>query len=118
MITWIQVWPILGIPFLTLAGLAALPTAAFNGRVLGGGPIREWLLNHLMLPALPHEAAVQAVVWFQHASGLQEWSMSALIALNVNALLLPAFYGLGLVLIRTGNWFTNKDLELKRQAAR
>jgi hypothetical protein len=44
--------------------------------------------------------------------------VALLIALNVNAVLLPAFYGLGFVIIRTGNWFTNKDLELKRTAAR
>ena len=118
MITWIQVWPILGIPTLMVAGIAALPTAGFNGRVLGGGPIREWLLNRLMLPLLPQDAGLALVAWFQHANGVQEWLVALLIAINVNAVLLPAFYGLGLVIIRTGNWFTNKDLELKRTAAR
>lgn len=118
MITWIQVWPLLGTPLLIVAGLAGLPTATFNGRVLGGGPIREWLLNHWLLPVLPHEAAAQLVAWFQSANGLQEWLIALLIGLNINALLLPAFYWLGLVMIRTGNWFTNKDLELKRRAAR
>jgi len=118
MITWIQVWPILGIPTLVVAGTAGLPTAAFNGRILGGGPVREWLLNHLMLPLLPSETGYALMGWFQQASGIQEWLIALLIALNVNALALPAFYGLGFVIIATGNWFTNKNLELKRSAAR
>ena len=118
MITWIQVWPILGMPSILVAGVAALPTATFNSRVLGGGPIREWLLNHLLLPLIPQDAGLALVTWFQHANGVQEWLVALLIAFNVNAVLLPAFYGLGLVIIRTGNWFTNKDLELKRSAAR
>lgn len=118
MITWIQVWPILLLPTILIAGIAALPTAALKGRDLGGGPIREWLLNHLLLPLIPQDAGRALVAWFQHASGVQEWLVALLIALNTNAVLLPAFYGLGLVMIRTGNWFTNKDLELKRGAAR
>ena len=118
MITWIQVWPILGMPTIVVAGIAALPTAEFRSRILGGGPVREWLLNHLLLPLIPQDAGLALAAWFQHANGVQEWLVALLIALNVNAVLLPAFYGLGFVIIRTGNWFTNKDLELKRTAAR
>jgi hypothetical protein len=118
MITWIQMWPILTIPFVIVTAAAAIPTAVWNGRILGGGPIREWLLNHLLLPVLPQDAGASLVGWFQSANALQEWSVSALIALNINAVLLPLLFGLGHILIQTTNWFSNKDLELKRRAAR
>lgn len=118
MITWIQVWPILGVPWLLIAGVAALPTAAFGGRTLGGGPVREWLLNHWLLPVLPHDAAASLVAWFQQAGAAQEWLIAALIALNANAVLLPVLYGIGLGVIRINNALTNKDIELKRRAAR
>lgn len=118
MMTWIQLWPLLGVPSVLVAALAAMPTAAFNNRIFGGGPIREGLLNHLLLPVLPNDLGVACINWFAHASVFNEWLLAVLIGLNLNALLLPLLYGLGVLLIQMQSWLMRKDLDLKRQQAR
>ena len=44
--------------------------------------------------------------------------LALLVAVNVNAVLLPALFGLSQVLISTSAWSTRKDSELKRRGAR
>jgi hypothetical protein len=73
MITWLTYWPVLLTPTVILSALAALPTRMFNGYLVGGGPVREYYLNHFILPVLPADAARSLVAWFSTASGLQEW---------------------------------------------
>ena len=118
MMTWIQLWPLLGVPIVLVAALAAIPTAEFNNRIMGGGPIREWLLNHLLLPVLPTDTGASLIGWFSHASVFKEWLLAVLIGLNLNALLLPLLYGVGVLLIQMQSWLMRKDLDLKRQQAR
>lgn len=118
MITWLIYWPILVMPSVLMSAVAALPTTNFNDKTLGGGPVREFYVNNLLIPFLPHDAAMSLVSWFSQASILQEWFLSVCIAINVNATLLPFLYTLGVVLIKISSWFHKKNIELKRQGLR
>ena len=118
MITWLQLAVLLPLPTVLLGLIAALPTREFNGHLLGGGPFREYLLNHIIVPVLPNDAAISLVQWFAHANVWQEWLLSLLIVVNINGVLLPLLYGLGEVLITVSTWIIRKDLELKRNAIR
>lgn len=118
MITWLQIWPLLALPTLILAAITAIPTNQINGRIMGGGPVREYFLNHILVPVLPNDAAVAVVQWFSHASAIQEWFLTLLVVVNINGLLLPLLFVFGQVLIWLSTWFTRKDIELKRDAIR
>lgn len=118
MITWVQVWPLLCLPTVLLGLVGLLPTIHTASRVLGGGPLREWVINHGLLPWLPYGAAGRVVEWFDQATVAHEWLLYMLVVLNLNALFLPVLYGLGEGWLRVRNWFARKDLELKRRAAR
>jgi hypothetical protein len=118
MITWLQIWPLLTLPTLILGAITAIPTNQINGKIMGGGPVREYFLNHILVPVLPNEAAASLVQWFSQASALQEWFLSLLVVVNINGLLLPLLFVFGQGLIGLSTWFTRKDIELKRDAIR
>jgi hypothetical protein len=118
MITWLTYWPVLLTPTVILSALAALPTWTLNGRFVGGGPVREYYLNHFILPVLPTDASSSLVAWFSTASGLQEWLLSLAVAVNLNALMLPLLYALGVLIIGLSSWASKKNIDLKRQAVR
>ena len=118
MITWLTYWPVLLTPTVILSALAGLPTLMFNGHLVGGGPVREYYLNHFILPVLPTDAASSLVAWFLTASGLQEWLLSFAVAVNINALMLPLLYALGVLIIGLSSWVSKKNIDLKRQAVR
>jgi len=118
MLTWIRLWPAFVFPVLALNLLGFLPTIVFEGRYLGGGPIREWLVNTVLLPLLSISQAEALVAWFYQASPLEESFLFGLIALNLDVFLMPVFYGLGNLLMKGNNWLSVKELQLKRDAAR
>ena len=118
MITWIQIYPLLAMPTLLISVIAWLPVIKFNGHVLSGMQFSEWLLDHLMIPILPNIWLDALLKWFAHAGNLEVWMLVTLVALNINALLLPLLYWMVKQLINTGNWFTNKSLELKTDSVR
>lgn len=118
MLTWLELWPMLGLPFIAVSGLAALPTVALGWHVLGGAPIRGWLIDHVLMPCLPQAVAAHFAAGYVHAGVLRQWLISALIAINLNALLLPLLFLLGVAMIRSRNWIVNRNLALKREAAR
>jgi hypothetical protein len=113
MLTWFQAWPFLATPFLLISLLAALPTVTLGSRTLGGAPFREWFLNLILLPLLPTRFEDQVLSWFSSASTLNEWLIVALVALNLNAILLPALYWIIENMIRLSGWITRKSLSLK-----
>jgi hypothetical protein len=118
MITWLNYWPVMLLPTAILSALAALPTRMFNGHLIGGGPVRQYFLNHFLLPLLPSDAASSLVAWFSTASGLQEWLLSFAVAINLNALALPLLYAMGVLIIGLSSWVSKKNIDLKRQAVR
>lgn len=118
MITWLSYWPVLLLPTVILSALAGMPTRAFNGRMIGGGPVREYYLNHFMLPVLPSDWGAQLVAWFGTATGFQEWLLALAVAVNLNAIMLPALYGFGVQVIKFTSWASKKNIQLKRDALR
>lgn len=85
---------------------------------MGGGVVREYFLNHILVPVLPNDAAMSLVQWFAHTNVVQEWFLSLFVVVNINGLLLPILFVLGQVLIVFSTWFTRKDIQLKRDAIR
>jgi hypothetical protein len=98
--------------------LASLPLFEVRGVTLGGGLVRQWLLNHILLSISPIEQGHQLVSWFATASAVQEWLMAMLITLNINAGLLLPLYGIGQGLIRISGWYARTELDLKRKGIR
>ena len=118
MITWIQLWPLMLMPTIILSALAAIPTRLFNGRLLGGGPVREYYLNHFILPVLPADASASLVQWFSGTSAVQEWFLAFAVSININALVLPLLYVFGIFVIQVSSWVAKKNIQLKRDSVR
>ena len=118
MITWVTFWPMLALPAFLMSIIAAIPTVRINDKLLGGGPVREYYINHIALPIMPDGIATRLVDWFAMASPLQEWFFSLAIAINVNALLLPILYGLGCVVIAFSGWMARLRISQRRNSVR
>ncbi len=91
MITWFQVWPLLLFPYVItfIAGLYPF--------------VREYLLNHLLIPLVPYDLAVDLVDWYSTASVAKELLLHLIISLNIGTLLYPLFYLVGLLFININN---------------
>jgi hypothetical protein len=79
-----------------LSALLAFPTLhleknliGFGPATVGGGPIRQWVCNTLLLPMLPSGLAQQAAAFFKAASVLQEWVLTAITLLPYSAAFVP-----------------------------
>ena len=118
MLTWFRLWPLLLLPGFFMSLLISLPIFALRQHSLGGGLIRQWLLNHCLLPLLPDMQTEQMIDWFSQASVLQEWLLAFLIVLNVNALLLLPVFFVGQRMIQFSAWTMRTELTLKRQSIR
>lgn len=118
MITWYQVWPLLLLPSLILFPVGLLPDTTLFGEPFGGGIVREFAINHALLPLLSKEAGWRVVTWFGRASGAGETALYGLIVLNVNALSLPLIYGAMTLRMQFGAWYTRSELAAKRKLLR
>ena len=118
MLTWFRLWPLLALPVFLLSLLISLPMFEVRHQLLGGGLVRQWLLNHGLLPLLPEMQAVEIIDWFSQASALHEWLLAFLIALNINALLLLPLFFAGQLVINFSAWTMRTELNIKRQSVR
>lgn len=118
MLTWIRLWPLLALPSLLLTLLCSLPMFEIRGVTLGGGLVRQWLLNEVLIPLAPMTQAQQLVNWFATASTFQEWCLAMLLAINLNAALLLPLYFIGQGFINLSGWYARTELDLKRKGLR
>ena len=118
MLTWFRLWPLLALPVFFLSLLFSLPMVEVRHQLLGGGLVRQWLLNQGLVPLLPDMQTAQIIQWFSQASALQEWLLAFLIALNINALLLLPLFFVGQLVIKFSAWTMRTELKLKRQSVR
>lgn len=118
MLTWFRLWSLLVLPAFILLLLTSLPVFEIKGQLLGGGLVREWLLNHALLPLLPALQAEQLIGWFSHASVLKEWLLSLLIIININGILLFPLYFMGQLIIVFSAWTLRTELDIKRKSIR
>ncbi len=87
MITWHRVWPLLLLPYVLIFLIGLFPF------------IREGMLNHILIPVLPYQAAVDLVNWYRGASQLDELLLHLVLSLNLGTLLYPSFYLIGALFI-------------------
>jgi len=118
MITWLQMAPFLAIPGLLVFLSGLLPMVEVLGTPIGGGLVREWCVNHLVLPVLPRAEALTLVEWYMHTRLSGELLLHALVAININTALLLVLYPLAAGFIRLNNWMAKTDLALKRGSAK
>lgn len=118
MISWISAAPLLALPALVVFLVGLLPEVSLLGAEVGGGLFRQWLVNHMLLPVLPSADAAAVVAWYMQTDIFGELLLHGLIALNINAVLLPVLYLLLSGYIGLANWATKTDLDLKRQSAK
>ena len=118
MITWLQVAPFLIIPGVLVFISGLVPMVDVLGTSLGGGLVREWFVNHLVLPVLPVADASRVVEWYMQTSLSGELALHALVALNLNTALILVLYPLAASFIRVNNWAAKTDLALKRSSAK
>ncbi|MHB8348296.1 MAG: hypothetical protein ACYDHM_14230 [Acidiferrobacterales bacterium] len=118
MITWIRLWPFLALPGVLMIAMGAVVGVPVGGHEIGGAAVRNWCIIHLLLNWLPGGARNQLAAWIGRTDALHRWALYLLISVNVNALLLPLFFGLGAVIQRLQAWGARQDLELKSTAVR
>lgn len=118
MISWVAAAPWLVAPGLLVFLAGLIPELNVIGAQVGGGLVRQGLVNHVLLPVLPETDATTIVDWYMQTDVLGELLLHALIALNINAALLPVLYVLFAGYIGLNNWAAKTDLDLKRRAAK
>ena len=98
MISWYRfgIWYIcFGLPWLILWLPGLMPTLTMQSQVIGGGPLREWVLNHTFFIVLSADAQTRLSSLWHSASWLDEVLWYTLAMLNVFALAVPVLYGVG-----------------------
>ncbi|MDA8362524.1 MAG: hypothetical protein M0Z84_01610 [Gammaproteobacteria bacterium] len=118
MTTWIALWPLLAVPCVLMIAIGAVPSLLLGVHEIGGAAVRNWCVVHLLLDWLPGDARVRLLVWFDRTDALRRWAFYLLIAINVNALLLPVLYGVGEAALRLQAWAVRRQLETQSRAAR
>lgn len=112
MMTWLTLWPFTLIPFLMVFLLGAIPESKSLG-IYTGGYIREWFLNHAVLPLMSNSMAMVVVNGFSRASYLEELALHFLVSLNVFAICFPFMYLAGTGIIHGYTWFSKTSLKQK-----
>lgn len=100
-LTWWDFWFALPVLFVLPFIPGLMPTIDFKGRYLGGGPVREWFANQLMI-FLPYESQVQTADFFNTGLGA-EYSLYAIIAAHIGLILV----WVGFFSISTYMWIKN-----------
>lgn len=116
MITWLALAPLLALPGLAVFVAGLLPALEVLGRPVGGALVRHWCVEHWVIPLLPAADATRLLAWYAHSGKLGEVLLHALVAVNLNAALLPLLAPLAAGLLRLNHWATKTDLDLKRKA--
>lgn len=118
MITWLRLAPWLVVPGVLVFLVGLLPDVTLLGTPVGGGLVREWCVNQLLLPVLPVTDAARVVAWYLQTRLAGELLLHALVALNLNTALLLVLYPLFAGFIRWNHWVAKTDLTLKRTSAK
>ncbi|MBL4706771.1 MAG: hypothetical protein JKY54_19735 [Flavobacteriales bacterium] len=98
-----------------VAGL--LPTYQYKGNYIGGGPIRQFFINHVA-DMLPSDKAQNLVDMFMASSAMGEYLIYLPIALNISMILLIILFAIGTLLIEGNNFVKNSIYQSKRKRAK
>lgn len=115
MITWAPLLPLMILPTLLIGALGLLPELHLAHIHISGESVRLFFVAHVLSPFLTSTTAGVFAQWYAVASAPARLALHGLIAVNINAALLPVLYGAGVVAIRFFNWFRVFELETQRQ---
>lgn len=118
MISWVAALPWLALPSVLFFVAGLLPNVSLYGQQVGGGLVRQWFINHVLLPYLPRQDAAALLDWYMHTDVFGELLLHGLIGLNFNALILPFLYMVFSGFIAVNNWAVKTDLDQKRRSAK
>ena len=118
--TWLDwdVWIIFVLVGILLIAPGLLPSIKIAETYYGGGVVREWVFNHVIVDIVPVEHNEQLIDWWQQTGVSGEFVAYLLITLNIYACLLPATYGLCKFKIEITNWYYLKQFKIKHQSIR
>lgn len=92
--TRLHVYLAAALSWLALAALGAFPTFQLFRRYYGGGPIREWVVNTLLLPAVPRPLAETARDAFNAGTPTTEWLLAVLTLVPYVLALVPVLFAI------------------------
>ena len=101
------------LPFL----VGAVPTVELNNHFLGGGPVRQYVIN-LVCEWLPVETSHQMVTAFMQANAWGEYAIYAPIALNMSLVLMWCTALAAYSHVSAHNWFFHQKYQSTRKAAK
>jgi len=115
--TW---WDFLGVIILALVVpllIAVAPTVEINGKFLGGGVVRQWVINNAS-NFLPVETANFFVSKFENATAIGEAFLFLPFAVNISAALLLIIFCIGNVIINVQNFISTSKFQSQRKKAK
>ena len=118
MLSWYRVeclMVFLGLPLCLMLLPGLIPSLAIQDMWFGGGPVREWVLNHTLVPLLDRDGQAMLFNLWQNANVLTESAIYLLVVLNLYALLLPFLYGLGELVMKLINALSTASFLNARQ---
>jgi len=101
------------VPFI----IGLIPTFEFNGKIFGGGPIRQYIVNHIAT-YLPPSTANELIAQFMNGTTQDEIILYLPIAFNISAITLIIAFCFGTVLIEINNFIKNSIYKSERQKAK
>lgn len=117
-LTWFRLWPLLILPFLMTFLLGLIPSFLLLGKKeVGGFLIREPFVE-MAEYVLPGDKAGLLHDLYYAGDYLTQVLIHAVLALNLNLLLLPFIYAVGAFLISVSSWVATTELDVKTQTAR
>lgn len=113
--TWLDadLWALPVAVLMILVFPMLLPTLQIQGNYIGGGVIREWVLNHVLMPFVPLEKGQAVVDWWHQAGWFEESMVYAIFVVNAFALLMPVIYALMKLKIASSNWYRLRQFKDK-----
>lgn len=115
--TWWDYYPVmllaLLLPFLVLL----VPTGTIKGHIIGGGPVRQAMVNSVskVLPPTSAEAYIEA---FNTASVSKEVVLSLPVALNLSGALVVFFFLVLSSVMGFQNWMKRGEYSSQRKASK
>ena len=115
--TWWNYWPVMALsvsfPFIC----TGLPTTAFSGVVVGGGVIRQELVN-LVAAVIPVESGQRYIDAFNTASTGEEFLLLLPVSLNISTILALITFLIVSTLLGLSNSIKRQEYKSQRKASK
>jgi len=115
--TWWDFYPLMIFMVLAPFGVTALPTFVIQRKWVGGGFIREYLMN-TVANHLPAESGNAYVEMFATASVFKEYALVLPITLNLSAVCAVITFVVFTCLMNLINWMKRSEFQSQRKASK